>query len=179
LKKVKKKIINIGILGGTFDPPHKGHLHISKVAIKKFHLNKLIWAVTKKNPLKKKKPYFDLKTRIGMSKKITYKENKIFIHYFDSKIKSNTTFKLVKYIKKKYPKSFLYFLIGADNLFKLHKWHKWKKITTLAKIVVFPRKNHPILPVPSIILKNLKKNDFIYINTKKINISSSLIRKFW
>ena len=46
--------MKIGILGGTFDPPHIGHLSISLEAIKRFQLNKVIWLVTKKNPLKKK-----------------------------------------------------------------------------------------------------------------------------
>ena len=68
----KKKNIKIGIFGGTFDPPHKGHLYISKIALKKLKLNKLIWVVTKKNPLKQK-PYLDIKTRINLSKKITIK----------------------------------------------------------------------------------------------------------
>ncbi len=49
-----KLIKKIGILGGTFDPPHIGHVHISNVAIKKLKLNNLIWVITKKNPLKKK-----------------------------------------------------------------------------------------------------------------------------
>ena len=51
---LKKKYNKIGILGGTFDPPHKGHLYISKFALKKLKLNKLLWVVTKKNPFKKK-----------------------------------------------------------------------------------------------------------------------------
>ena len=67
-KLSKKNYAKIGILGGTFDPPHKGHLHISKIALKKLKLNKLIWVVTKKNPLKQK-PYLDAKIRIGLSKK--------------------------------------------------------------------------------------------------------------
>jgi len=55
-KLSKKNHAKIGILGGTFDPPHKGHLYISKIALKKLKLNKLIWIVTKKNPLKRQ-PY--------------------------------------------------------------------------------------------------------------------------
>ena len=98
---MRKKIYNnIGILGGTFDPPHRGHVHISKIALKKFKLKKLLWVVTKKNPLKIK-PYLNLKSRINLSKKITKKENKIFVKYFDDKIKSTSTFDLLKFIKKK------------------------------------------------------------------------------
>ena len=66
--------------------------------------------------------------------------------------------------------------MGSDNLKKFHKWKNWKQIPKLAKIVVFPRKNHPR---NSIVTNNLNKKDLIYINSKKINISSSLIRKFW
>ena len=178
MRKLSKKNIKIGILGGTFDPPHIGHLHISKIALKKLKLNKLIWTITKKNPLKKK-PYLKIKTRIKLSKKITNKEKKIFVKYFENKIKSTTTFDLLNYIKKKQKKARLYFLIGADNLIKFHKWNNWKKIPGIAKIVVFPRNNHLIRKNKYIALKTLKKKDLIYINSQKINISSSLIRKFW
>ena len=178
MRKLSKKNIKIGILGGTFDPPHIGHLHISKIALKKLKLNKLIWTITKKNPLKKK-PYLKIKTRIKLSKKITNKEKKIFVFYFDDKIKSINTFNLLSYIKKKQKKAKIYFLIGADNLIKFHKWNNWKRIPELAKIVVFPRENYLFKKNKYIVSKSLKKRDFIYINSKKVNISSSLIRKFW
>ena len=100
MQKIFKKNYNkIGILGGTFDPPHRGHLYISKIALKKLKLNKLIWVITKKNPLKRK-PYLSTKIRIKLSKKITKREQKIFVHYFGNKIKSNNTFDLLNYIKK-------------------------------------------------------------------------------
>ena len=178
MRKLSKKNIKIGILGGTFDPPHIGHLHISKIALKKLKLNKLIWTITKKNPLKKK-PYLKIKTRIKLSKKITSKEKKIFVQYFDNKIKSNNTFDLLNHLKRKQKKTKLFFLIGADNLAKFHKWKNWKKIPKLAKIAVFPRQNYSIKSLNSIASKKLSKKDLIYINSKKINISSSLIRKFW
>ena len=174
MKKNKKKYNNIGILGGTFDPPHKGHFYISKTALKKLKLKKILWVVTKKNPLKNK-PYLKIKERIKLSKKITKKEKKITIKYFDDKIGSTSTFDLLNYLKKKI-KANLFFLIGADNLKKFHKWKNWRKIPKLAKIVVFPRGNYSFT---SIATKKLNKNDFVYIKSKKINISSSIIRKFW
>ena len=174
----KKNSNKIGILGGTFDPPHIGHLYISKVALKKLKLKKLIWIITKKNPLKQK-PYLSLKTRIKLSKYITKKEKKIFVKYFDNKIKSENSFDLLNYLNKKNKKSKLFFLIGADNLVQFHKWKNWKKIPKLAKIVVFARTKYSTKALKSIASKKLKKEDWVYINSKKINISSSLIRKFW
>ena len=161
-------------MGGTFDPPHKGHLYISKIALKKLRLKKILWIITKKNPLKNK-PYLKLKERIKLSKKITRKNKKITVKYFDKKIRSTNTYNLVNYIKNE-TKSDLFFLIGADNLKNFHKWKNWRQIPKLTKIVVFPRKNYSR---NSIATNNLNKKDLIYINSKKINISSSLIRKFW
>ena len=177
-KLSKKNYAKIGILGGTFDPPHKGHLYISKIALKKLKLNKLIWIVTKKNPLKKK-PYLSTKVRMNLSKKMTKKEKKIFVKYYDDKVKSINTFNLLNYIKKKNQKTKLFFLIGADNLTKFHKWNNWEKIPELAKIVIFPRQNYSIKSLKPVISKKLNKKDLIYIDSRKVNISSSLIRKFW
>ena len=177
-KLLKKKHSKVGILGGTFDPPHIGHLHISKIALKKLCLDAVIWIITKQNPLKQK-TYLSTKTRISLSKSITKSQKNIFVEYLDDKIKSRNTFDLLSYFKKKNKKIKLFFLIGADNLIKFHKWNKWKKIPELAKIVVFARPHYSMKALNSIASKKLKKNDWIYINSKKINISSSLIRKFW
>ena len=68
--------------------------------------------------------------------------------------------------------------MGADNLLKFHKWKNWKKIPKLAKIVVFARNNYSQKALNSVAAKKLGKKDWLYINSKKVNISSSLIRKF-
>ena len=65
-KKVGKKI---GIFGGSFDPPHRGHVQIAKLSLKKLNLNQLFWAITKRNPLKKR-PLLTLNDRILLSKKL-------------------------------------------------------------------------------------------------------------
>ena len=85
---------------------------------------------------------------------------------------------MLNFLKKKNKKIKLFFLIGADNLIKFHKWNKWEKIPELAKIIVFARPNYSFKALNSIASKKLKKKDWMYINSKKINISSSLIRKF-
>ena len=69
--------------------------------------------------------------------------------------------------------------MGADNLVKFHKWNNWRKIPKLAKIVVFARQNYTTKSLNSIASKKLNKKDWTYIDSKKVNISSSLIRKFW
>lgn len=178
MQKILKNYIKVGILGGTFDPPHIGHLKISKHSIKKFKLDKVFWVITKQNPFKKKS-YLSKEMRIKLSKKILKKEKKIFAKYFDDIIKSKNTFDLLKYLKKKNKKNKLYFIMGADNLINFHKWKKWKKIPEFAKIVVYARTNYSSKALNSIAAKKLKKIDWQYISNKKINISSSKIRKFW
>ena len=175
-KNKKEKYDKIGILGGTFDPPHEGHLNISKIAIEKLKLDKIIWLITKQNPLKQK-PYLSVSVRKKLSKNLTKYQKKISIKYLEDLEESKDTFSILNFFLKKKKKIKLFFLIGADNLINFHKWKKWKKIPKLAKIVVFARPNYSVKALDSIAAKKLKKKDWIYLNYKKINISSSLIRK--
>ena len=124
-KPFKKNHKKIGILGGTFDPAHIGHIKISREAKKKFKLDYIIWAITKKNPFKKESS-LNLKSRINFIKKIKEKEKFIKIKFYESKIKSNKIINLINYFKKNNKKLDIYFIMGADNLINFHKWHKWK-----------------------------------------------------
>ena len=166
----------IGILGGSFDPAHKGHLLISKVAFKKIKLKKIYWIVTKKNPFKKK-TFFSLKERIKQAKKITKKKKNIEVIYLDDIISSSRSIKIIQYIlKKKKPKD-LYFIVGSDILLKFHEWHSWKRIVKLVKLVVFSRKGYDSNTSRTIVVKYLNKNNIIFIKNKPIRVSSSLLRK--
>ena len=90
----------IGLLGGSFDPAHKGHLGISKIAIKKLNLKKVYWIVTKKNPFKNK-TFYSLEERIKYAKKLTRAQKKIKIIYLDNIIKSSRIIDIINYFTKK------------------------------------------------------------------------------
>jgi nicotinate-nucleotide adenylyltransferase len=169
------KKIKIGVLGGSFDPAHKGHLAISKEAKKRFDLKKIIWAITKKNPLKKESGTSLLK-RTQNCKKIIGSNSFIKIKFYENIIKSNKTIHLINYLKKN--KSIeIYFLMGADNLIGFHKWHKSKLISQRCSIVVFDRHGYKKNSLKSKTFKRLNNRNLTFVEFKKVNISSSQLRK--
>ena len=165
----------IGVLGGSFDPVHKGHLAVSKIALKKIKLNKIYWIVTKKNPLKNK-AHFSLEKRLNLAKKASKNLNKIEVLYLDKIVKSSRSINIINYLLKKKKLNNIHFIIGSDILIELHKWKSWKKILKLIKLVVFYREGYDRKNKNSIVAKYLKNNNIIYINNKPIKISSTVLR---
>ncbi len=174
MKKNKKN--KLGILGGTFDPAHIGHIKISKEAKNRFGLKKVIWAVTKKNPFKNKSS-LTLKKRISYAKKINLKNKFIQVVFLEDKIKSNRTIDLINYLKKKNKYKKLYFIMGADNLINFHKWNKWEQISSKCNILVFDRTNYKRKSLKSVTYRKYNNKGLQFISFKKVNISSSKLRK--
>ena len=172
---VKASNKSVGLLGGSFDPAHKGHLIISEIAIKKIKLNTILWIVTKQNPFKGR-AYYSLSQRISEAKKISKKNKKIKVIHLDKTIKSSRSINTINYLINKKKLKNIYFILGADNLIKFHKWKSWKKIVKLSKLIVFSRRGYDRKSKKSIVAKYLK-NKIIFINNKPIEISSTLLRK--
>ena len=166
----------IGILGGSFDPAHKGHLAISKEAQKRLKLKKIIWAITKKNPFKKISNV-SLLNRIKYCKKIIKKNNFIKVKFYEDIIRSNKTINLIKYLNRNKKKNEFYFLMGADNLINFHKWHKWKQILKKSNVVVFDRHGYKKKSLNSRTYKSLAQKQVTFVKFNKVNISSSQLRK--
>ena len=171
----KLAIKKIGILGGSFDPAHIGHLAISIQEKKKFKLSNVIWAITKQNPFKKRTNK-NLSERIKQAKKISKSKKFIKVRYYEDKIKSNKTINLLNYIKKKNNVS-IYFIIGSDILINFHRWYKWKLISQKCNILVFDRHGFKTKSLKSVAFKHLKQKNLKFVKFKKVNISSSKLRK--
>jgi nicotinate-nucleotide adenylyltransferase len=173
--KVKPKRIKIGILGGTFDPAHKGHLEISIQAKKRFGLKNIIWAITKKNPFKNESK-LNLKKRILFAKKIIGKNDYIKVKFYEEEVGSNRTIDLIEYLNKE-KKTEIYFIIGADNLINFHKWHRWKSILKKCSILVFDRYGYKAKSLKSVTFNETNKKSLTFVKFNKVNISSSQLRK--
>ena len=167
--------MKIGILGGSFDPAHKGHLAISREAKKRFKLEKIIWAITKKNPLKAESKT-TISKKIKDCKKIIGLNSFIKVKFYENIIKSNKTIDLINYLKKN-KNIEIFFLMGADNLISFHKWHKSKLISQKCNIIVFDRHGYKKNSLKSKTFKRLNKKTLTFVEFKKVNISSSQLRK--
>ncbi len=170
----KNNLENIGVLGGSFDPPHKGHLFVSNKSIKNLKLKKVIWAITKKNPLKKK-PYFSFELRKKLCLKIIKGNKKIELKYYEDKLKSKTSIALVKFLKK-HNKYKIFFIIGSDNLINFHKWKNYKELLKTTNLVVFSRKGFDTKARKSIIMKHQRSKNIKFFKNLKIDISSTKLR---
>lgn len=172
--------MKIGILGGSFNPCHDGHLHISNMAIKKLGLSQLWWIPTKKNPLKNNHNYMDYNLRLSDCKKLTKNFYKIRIKKFDYIY----SIKMIKMLKNRYKNYDFYWIMGADNLKNFHLWKDYVDILTCIKIAIFSRENHAISITKTKTfniyktLKSKKELPKIQIyNTRNNGNSSSKIRQ--
>ena len=182
---------NIGLLGGSFDPPHKGHLYISLEAKKILKLDDIWWLVTPKNPLKVNKPA-SYSERIKNCKLII-KNQPIKIKEIEKKIKSKFSYQTIKYLNSHYKNINFFWLMGADNLINFHKWQNANRIFNEIPIVVFRRYGYNKYALKSytsnlyknfrVKNKNIHKKNFnqlpawTIIQNKEIRISSTEIRK--
>ena len=158
---VKASNKKIGLVGGTFDPAHKGHIAITKIAIKKFKLSKVLWVVTKKNPFKNN-PYYSLSQRLKKAKAITKDIKKIQVIHLDKRVNSSRSINIINYLVNRKKLKNIYFIIGADNLINFHKWKSWKRIVKLTKLIVFSRKGYDKKGNKSMAARYLKKKNYFY-----------------
>ena len=167
--------MKIGILGGSFNPAHKGHIAISKVAKKRFQLKKIIWAITKKNP-QKTESKTSISKKIKDCKKVIGLNSFIKVKFYESIIRSNKTIDLINHLKKN-KKLEIFFLMGADNLINFHKWHKSKSIIEKCNLIVFDRYGYKKKSLKSRTFKKHNNKTLTFVKFKKVNISSSQLRK--
>ena len=134
--------LRIGLLGGSFDPPHSGHMHISKWAIKEFSLDRIWWLVSPGNPLKKDAPA-DLDRRLSACNKLV-NHPKVIVTDLERVFNTRYTAQTLTSLKSQYRGVRFVWLMGADNLAEFHKWDRWQDIMHMLPVGVMARPNQQL-----------------------------------
>ncbi len=127
----------IGLLGGSFDPPHAGHVHITTEALKRFGLDQVWWLVSPGNPLKDRGPA-KLERRMAAAQKIMG-HPRVHICDFESQVGTRYTAETIAVLQDKCPQADFVWLMGADNLAQFHLWRDWQDIMARVPVGVLAR----------------------------------------
>jgi len=130
----------IGLLGGSFDPPHWGHVHISKEALKRFHLDQVWWLVSPGNPLKREEPA-RLDRRIAAGRALA-DDPRIVVSDLERRLGTRLTAQTLNHTQRLYPGVRFVWLMGADNLATFHLWQDWRGILGRIPVGILARPGH-------------------------------------
>jgi nicotinate-nucleotide adenylyltransferase len=130
--------MRIGLLGGSFNPPHAAHRAISRFAIKRLNLDRVWWLVTPGNPLKDEGALHDLDARADAARKMA-DDPRIDVSCLESVIGTRYTEHTISYLRRRCAGLRFVWIMGADNLAQFHRWQNWRRIAAEVPIAVIDR----------------------------------------
>jgi len=128
----------IGLLGGSFDPAHEGHAHISREALKRMGLDQVWWLVTPGNPLKARQPA-PLAERLARARVVMRSHPRVKITALEQALGTRLTADTIDRLQAAYPGVKFVWLMGADNLVQFHRWGRWRDILRALPVGVLAR----------------------------------------
>jgi nicotinate-nucleotide adenylyltransferase len=127
----------VGLLGGSFDPPHAGHVHITREAMKRFGLDRVWWLVSPGNPLKVRGPA-PLDLRIAAARRVLA-DPRVVVTGLEAQLGTRATVDTLGALMPRYPGVRFVWLMGADNLAGFHRWERWQDILRMVPVGVIAR----------------------------------------
>jgi nicotinate-nucleotide adenylyltransferase len=133
----------IGLLGGSFNPAHAGHLHLSRLALERLQLDYVWWLVSPQNPLKPVAGMAPFAERLAAARRVA-RHPRILVSDIEEKISTQYTLDTVGYLTSVLPNVHFVWLMGADNLGQLPQWHSWTRLFETLPIAVFARPTYSL-----------------------------------
>ena len=130
--------MRIGLMGGSFNPPHAGHRHVSVEAIKRLGLDQVWWIVTPGNPLKSHDGLPPIAQRMALSIDVSA-HPQIIVTGFEAGLGTPYTSETIGYLTRRLPDVRFVWLMGADNLAQIHRWRHWRQIFQTVPVAVLDR----------------------------------------
>jgi nicotinate-nucleotide adenylyltransferase len=130
--------MRIGLLGGSFNPPHLAHRAISRFALKRLRLDRIWWLVTPGNPLKDQRAQRNLEARLQAAREMAA-DPRIQVSCLESVIGTRYTDHTINFLRRRAPQLRFVWIMGADNLAQFHRWQNWRRIASQVPIAVIDR----------------------------------------
>ena len=132
------KGMRIGLFGGSFNPPHEGHLLVAETALRALDLHQVWWMVTPGNPLKDHSELAPLGERLAACRRVA-RDRRMVITVFEAGHRVRYTADTVRLVLRRNVGARFAWLMGADNLADFHRWQEWRRIVETIPIAVVDR----------------------------------------
>jgi len=130
--------LRIGLFGGSFNPPHQGHLYASELALRQLKLDFVWWLVSPQNPLKPAEGMASFAARMSAATKFV-RNRRILVTDIEAQLHTRFTVDTLRAVRRRFPQLHFVWLMGSDNLVQLTSWHEWQKIFAVMPIAVVTR----------------------------------------
>jgi len=130
--------MRIGLFGGSFNPPHEGHLLVSRTALTRLGLDRLWWLVTPGNPLKDTRALPSLASRIAAARRLV-QDPRIVVSGLEADIGARYTAETLEFLRARCPGVRFVWIMGADNLLQFDRWRNWEEIMRTMPVAVIDR----------------------------------------
>jgi nicotinate-nucleotide adenylyltransferase len=131
--------LRIGLLGGSFNPAHAGHIHISREALRRLRLDAVWWLVSPQNPLKPTAGMAPLAKRIAAARRLAASVSQVIVTDLEQRLGTTRTLDTLHRLQRRYPAARFVWLMGADNLAQMPRWWRWPEIYARVRVAVFDR----------------------------------------
>jgi nicotinate-nucleotide adenylyltransferase len=187
-----EKGMQVGLFGGSFNPPHAGHTLVAEIALRRLRLDQLWWMVTPGNPLKSTRELAPLAERIRLSETIA-EDPRIKVTAFEAAHRIRYTADTLALVRAKNPGVDFVWIMGADSLRDFHRWQRWRQIMLTFPIAVIDRPGATLSFLSSIAVKTfdyarvderdapllarMKAPAWTFIHGPRSSLSSTAIRQ--
>ena len=139
----------IGLMGGSFNPPHIGHVHIAEEALRRLALDEVWWLLARRNPLKPADIYADHAERLGATRAFVARHPRFRVMDFERRLGTDYTVEVLEALSPVLSQGFCTWLMGADSFAMLHRWRRWRDIARMIPIAVFDRPGYTFAALAS------------------------------
>lgn len=148
--------LRVGLFGGSFNPPHAGHVLVARTALKRLRLHRLWWLVTPGNPLKDVSSLPSQAQRLAWCQALVGRDPRIVVTGLEARIGTRYSQQTIAYLLRRCPRVTFVWLMGADNLAGFHHWQKWREIAARLPIAVIDRPGSTMRAAASPAARRLK-----------------------